>query len=164
MNAGFAISPYTFDSVRQAVFFSLSQTYQAHTFFYLRRKIHLFCHLAFWYMIVHKKQILSVIKVHLRQYQYVPSVISQIVKQKNMLELVATNFISLKLLLLLLLLLLLSRFSCVQLCATPQTAFHQAPPSLGFSRQEQWSGLPFPSLLGEHKRSFFQENDIYTGY
>ena len=33
------------------------------------------------------------------------------------------------------LLLLLSHFSRVQLCATPQTAAHQAPPSLGFSRQ-----------------------------
>ena len=42
-------------------------------------------------------------------------------------------------------LLLLSRFSRVRLCATPQTAAHQAPPSLGFSRQEHWSGLPFPS-------------------
>ena len=41
--------------------------------------------------------------------------------------------------------LLLSRFSRVRLCATPQTAAHQAPPSLGFSRQEHWSGLPFPS-------------------
>jgi len=40
-------------------------------------------------------------------------------------------------------LLLLSRFSPVQLCATPQTAAHQAPLSLGFSRQEHWSGLPF---------------------
>ena len=39
--------------------------------------------------------------------------------------------------------LLLSRFSCVRLCATPQKAAHQAPSSLGFSRQEQWSGLPF---------------------
>ena len=38
-----------------------------------------------------------------------------------------------------LLLLLLSHFSCVRLCATPQTAGHQAPPSLGFSRQEHWS-------------------------
>ena len=28
--------------------------------------------------------------------------------------------------------------------ATPQKAAHQAPPSLGFSRQEHWSGLPFP--------------------
>ena len=45
----------------------------------------------------------------------------------------------------LLLLLLLRRFSCVGLCVTPQTADHQAPPSLGFSRQEHWSGLPFPS-------------------
>ena len=40
---------------------------------------------------------------------------------------------------------LLSRFSYVRLCATPETAAHQAPPSLGFSRQEHWSGLPFPS-------------------
>ena len=44
-----------------------------------------------------------------------------------------------------LLLQLLSRFSRVQLCVTPQTAAHQALLSLGFSRQEHWSGLPFPS-------------------
>ncbi|XP_044802912.1 C-type lectin domain family 5 member A isoform X3 [Bubalus bubalis] len=44
-----------------------------------------------------------------------------------------------------LLLLLLSHFSHVQLCETPQTAAHQAPLSLGFSRQEYWSGLPLPS-------------------
>ena len=49
------------------------------------------------------------------------------------------------LLLLLLLLLLLRHFSSVWLCATPETAAHQAPLSLGFSRQEHWSGLPFPS-------------------
>ena len=48
-----------------------------------------------------------------------------------------------------LLLLLLSRFSRVQLCETPSTAAHQAPPSLGFSRQEHWSGLPFPSPMHE---------------
>ena len=35
---------------------------------------------------------------------------------------------------------------CVRLCATPQTTAHQAPPSLGFSRQEHWSGVPLPSL------------------
>ena len=52
----------------------------------------------------------------------------------------------------LLLLLLLSRFSCVQLCVTPQTAAHQAPPSLGFSRQEHWSGLPFPSSMHESEK------------
>ena len=45
-----------------------------------------------------------------------------------------------------LLLLLLSRFSRVWLCVTPKMAAHQAPPSLGFSRQEYWSGLPFPSI------------------
>ena len=43
----------------------------------------------------------------------------------------------------LLLLLLLSHFSRVRLCATPQTAAHQAAPSLGFSRQEHWSGCHF---------------------
>ena len=48
---------------------------------------------------------------------------------------------------LLLLLLLLSCFSHLWFCATPETAAHQAPPSLGFSRQEHWSGLPFPSLM-----------------
>ena len=48
-----------------------------------------------------------------------------------------------------LLLLLLSRVSCVRLCATPQTAAHQAPPSLGFSRQEHWSGVPFPFPMHE---------------
>ena len=35
--------------------------------------------------------------------------------------------------------------SRVQLFATPWTIAHQAPPSLEFSRQEYWSGLPFPS-------------------
>ena len=50
------------------------------------------------------------------------------------------------------LLLLLSRFSCVRLYATPQTAAHQAPPSLGFSRQEHWSGLPFPSPMQESEK------------
>ena len=51
-----------------------------------------------------------------------------------------------------LLLLLLSRFSRVQLCATPYTAAHQAPPSLGFSGQEHWSGLPFPSPMHESEK------------
>ena len=49
-------------------------------------------------------------------------------------------------------LLLLSRFSRVRLCATPQTAAHQAPPSLGVSRQELWSGLPFPSPMHESEK------------
>ena len=50
-------------------------------------------------------------------------------------------------------LLLLSRFSRVRLCVTPQTAAHQAPSSLGFSRQEHWSGLPFPSPMHESEKS-----------
>ena len=45
---------------------------------------------------------------------------------------------------LLVLLLLLSHFSRVRLCATRERAAHQALPFLGFSRQEHWSGLPFP--------------------
>ena len=50
------------------------------------------------------------------------------------------------------LLLLLSRFSCVRLCVTPETAAHQAPPSLGLSRQEHWSGLPSPSPMHESEK------------
>ena len=55
----------------------------------------------------------------------------------------ANTFMYFLMLLLLLPLLLLSRFSHVQPCVTPETAAHQAPLSLGFSRQEHWSGLPF---------------------
>ena len=46
----------------------------------------------------------------------------------------------------------LSRFSRVQPCATPEMATHQAPPSLGFSRQEHWGGLPFPSPMHEREK------------
>ena len=38
-------------------------------------------------------------------------------------------------------------FSRVGLLATPWTAAFQAPPSMEFSRQEYWSGVPLPSLL-----------------
>ena len=37
--------------------------------------------------------------------------------------------------------------SCVRLLATPWTTAYQAPPSVGFSRQEYWSGVPLPSPL-----------------
>ena len=47
---------------------------------------------------------------------------------------------------------LLSR---VQLVATPWTAAYQAPPSLGFSRQEYWGGVPLPSLVGGFKMPIF---------
>ena len=48
--------------------------------------------------------------------------------------------------------LLLRHFSHVRLCATTQMAAHQAPQSLGFSRQEHWSGLPFPSPVHESEK------------
>ena len=50
------------------------------------------------------------------------------------------------------LLLLLSCFSRVRLCATPRTAAHQTPSSLGVSRQKYWSGLPFPSSVHESEK------------
>ena len=49
-------------------------------------------------------------------------------------------------------LLLLSSFSRVRFYVTPQMATHQAPPSLGVSRQEHWSGLPFPSPMHESEK------------
>ena len=52
----------------------------------------------------------------------------------------------------LLLLLLLSCFGRVRLCATPEMAAYQALLSLGFSRQEHWSGLPFPSPVHESEK------------
>ena len=57
------------------------------------------------------------------------------------------------------LLLLLRCFSRVWLCATPQTAAQQVPPCLGFSRQELWSGFPFPYLMF-HKFSRYVEAHI----
>ena len=45
---------------------------------------------------------------------------------------------------------LLSR---VQLFATPWTVAYKAPPSMGFSKQKYWSGLPFPSLEILHKEA-----------
>ena len=54
--------------------------------------------------------------------------------------------------------------SHVRLFATPWTVAHQAPPSLEFSRQKYWSGLPFPSPgdfpnLGIESRSFALQAD-----
>ena len=46
---------------------------------------------------------------------------------------------------LLILLAAVKSLSHVRLLATPWTAAHQAPPSMGFSRQEYWSGVPLPS-------------------
>ena len=67
----------------------------------------------------------------------------------------------------LLLLLLLSRFSSVRLCATPWTAAYQASPSMGFSRKEHWSGLPFPSpttpTYSEPKLGLFRSGTLVLG-
>ena len=43
-------------------------------------------------------------------------------------------------------------FSRVRLYVTPYMAAHQGPPSLGFSKQEHWSGLPFPSPMHESEK------------
>ena len=53
--------------------------------------------------------------------------------------------------------------SHVRLLATPWTAAHQAPPSMGFSRQEYWSGVPLPSpqfTLGELQIYILVPHDI----
>ena len=60
------------------------------------------------------------------------------------------------------LLLLLWRFSRIQLCVTPQTAAHQAPPSLGFSRQECWSGLPLLSPIKPYESHKLVLKDSYV--
>ena len=44
--------------------------------------------------------------------------------------------------------------SCLTL-ATPWTAVYQAPPPMGFSRQEYWSGVPLPSQIGLAKETLF---------
>ena len=55
--------------------------------------------------------------------------------------------------------------SRIQLLATPWTAAYQAPPSIGFSRQEYWSRVPLPSPLNSSanpKRKTIQKPDSNT--
>ena len=58
-------------------------------------------------------------------------------------------------------------FSRIRLLATSWTAAYQAPPSMGFSRQEYWSGLPLPSPIYVleydiyHSQSIFVETKLY---
>ena len=82
------------------------------------------------------------------------SIWSDIIKREKKCHLVNDVLLYTKKLIykLLLLLLLLSHFSHVRPCATTETAAHQAPPSLGFSRQEHRSGLPFPSPMHESEK------------
>ena len=56
--------------------------------------------------------------------------------------------------------------SHVRLFTTPWTAAHQAPPSMGFSRQEYWSGVPLPSLAGDRgkvQNTGFKKNKLGWG-
>ena len=49
------------------------------------------------------------------------------------------------------------KWSCVRLFTTPWTAAYQAPPSMGFSRQEYWSGVPLPSLKKDPEEAAKEE-------
>ena len=46
------------------------------------------------------------------------------------------------------------KWSCVRLLATSWTAAYQAPPSMGFSRQQYWSGVPLPSVIALARWTF----------
>ena len=48
--------------------------------------------------------------------------------------------------------------SCVRLFATPRTVAYQAPQSMEFSRQEHWSGLPFPSVSESQSHSIMSSS------
>ena len=52
--------------------------------------------------------------------------------------------------------------SRVRLLATPWTAAYQAPPCMGFSRQEYWSGVPLPSLTAYNTEPVIAVIKIYT--
>ena len=52
--------------------------------------------------------------------------------------------------------------SPVRLFETPWTAAHQAPPSMGFSRQEYWSGVPLPSPYKEYICIYKSKSFFYT--
>ena len=54
--------------------------------------------------------------------------------------------------------------SRIRLLATPRTAAYQAPPSMGFSRQEYWSAVPLPSPLNRlsHSNSSFSHSYLRT--
>ena len=53
--------------------------------------------------------------------------------------------------------------SGVQLLATPWTAAYQAPLSMGFSRQEYWSGVPLPSLIYMYSLPYYQHPSSERG-
>ena len=51
--------------------------------------------------------------------------------------------------------------SCVRLLVTSWTAAYQAPPSMGFSRQEYWNGLPLPGLPVHHQLLEFTQTHVH---
>ena len=53
-------------------------------------------------------------------------------------------------------------FSRVWLCANPWTAVHQSPLFMGLSRQEYWSGLPFPSPFKNEWNHFHKSANVYV--
>ena len=53
--------------------------------------------------------------------------------------------------------------SCARLSATPWTAAQQAPPSMGFSRQEYWSGVPLPSPIDKMGNTRRRDKEKGTG-
>ena len=84
-----------------------------------------------------------------RILQVKPSVFTELFFLKFLLEVSAVQKVNqLYYLYTQMLLLQISLFSCVRLCVTLRTAACQAPLSVGFSRQEYWSGLPFPPTSG----------------
>ena len=64
--------------------------------------------------------------------------------------------------LLLLLKVKLKSLSCAQLLATPWTAAYQAPPSMGFSRQEYWSGVPLPSPYDQPRQHIQKQRHYFA--
>ena len=50
---------------------------------------------------------------------------------------------------------------CLTLCNPMDSSLHQAPPSMGFSRQKYWSGLPFPSSGKEASHKKLRYDSIY---
>ena len=53
-----------------------------------------------------------------------------------------------------------SETEVAQLCPTlcdPWTVAYQAPPSMGFSKQEYWSGLPFPSPINMYTNAYISD-------
>ena len=55
-----------------------------------------------------------------------------------------------------------SESEVAQSCLTCRTAAYQAPPSMGFSRQEYWSGVPLPSL-GEAQEMSLKRSAVRDG-